>query len=326
MFLELAGLRKSYGRTVAVDGFDLEAAQGECVCILGPSGCGKTTAIGMVGGFVSPDAGRIRLDGQDVTRQPPNVRPTCTVFQNYALFPHMTVQKNVVYGLKFRGASRAQAARAGRDMLEMMGLAGLGERRVGDLSGGEQQRVALARALILEPKVLLLDEPLSNLDARLRVGLRREIKDVQTRLGVTMLYVTHDQDEALALADRLAVMNAGRIEQTGPPEEVYARPASLFVAGFLGRANLIPGPDGLMLVRPEDMFFCDAPGRRQGTVLARLFGGPVTTYLVEAGLTRPLEVDVLGGDSPRLAAGENVAVDWRRERRMRGEAAPCGRD
>ncbi len=313
MFLELRGLCRRYGRAAAVDGLDLAVGKGEFVCILGPSGCGKTTTIGMVGGFVTPTRGRILLDGEDVTALPPHVRPTCTVFQNYALFPHMTVLKNVVYGLKFRGVSAKRAAREGEAMLEMMGLPGLRDRRVTDLSGGEQQRVALARALILKPKVLLLDEPLSNLDARLRFTLRKEIKELQTRLGITMLYVTHDQEEALGLADRMVVMNSGRIEQIGAPEEVYTRPRTTFVARFLGRANLIRENGRLVLVRPEDMTLSPLSGRRRGTVAHRQFSGPITTYFVDVGQSRQLEVDMLSNSDARHTVGEAVYVDWRRD-------------
>lgn len=314
MFLELRALCKRYGRAAAVDRLDLSVGKGEFVCILGPSGCGKTTTIGMVGGFVAPTRGRILLDGEDVTGLPPNVRPTCTVFQNYALFPHMNVLKNVVYGLKFRNVTGRKALRAGEAMLDMMGLSGLGERRVTDLSGGEQQRVALARALVLKPKVLLLDEPLSNLDARLRFTLRKEIRDLQTRLGITMLYVTHDQEEALGLADRMVVMNVGHIEQIGAPEEVYARPATPFVARFLGRANLLCGEEGrLLLVRPEDMLLSRQVGRYRGTVVHRQFSGPLTTYFVEVGLPRPLEADMLSNLDERYAVGEAVYADWRRD-------------
>ncbi|NMC48929.1 MAG: ABC transporter ATP-binding protein [Desulfovibrio sp.] len=313
MFLELRGLCRRYDEAAAVDGLDLAVGKGEFVCILGPSGCGKTTTIGMVGGFVTPTRGRILLDGEDVTALPPHVRPICTVFQNYALFPHLSVLKNVVYGLKFRGVPAKRAARDGEAMLDMMGLPGLRDRRVTDLSGGEQQRVALARALILKPKVLLLDEPLTNRDARLRFTLRKEIKELQTRLGITMLYVTHDQEEALGLADRMVVMNAGRIEQIGAPEEVYTRPRTAFVARFLGRANLIRENGRLVLVRPEDMTLSPLSGRRRGTVAHRQFSGPITTYFVDVGQTRQLEVDMLSNSDARHTVGEAVYVDWRRD-------------
>ncbi|QLA18102.1 ATP-binding cassette domain-containing protein [Desulfolutivibrio sulfoxidireducens] len=313
MFLELRALRKLYGRAAAVDGLDLAVAKGEFVCVLGPSGCGKTTTIGMVGGFVTPSQGRIMLDGEDVTALPPNVRPTCTVFQNYALFPHLSVLKNVIYGLKFRKVSAKQARLAGEAMLDTMGLPGLRDRRVTDLSGGEQQRVALARALILRPKVLLLDEPLSNLDARLRFTLRKEIRELQTRLGITMLYVTHDQEEALGLADRMVVMNAGRIEQIGAPEEVYTRPATAFVARFLGRANLIREGGRPLLVRPEDMTLSRQSGRYRGIVAHRQFSGPITTYFVDVDQSLQLEVDMLSNADARHSVGEAVYVDWRRD-------------
>lgn len=313
MYLELKDLRKTYDGATAVDRLDLEVDRGELLCILGPSGCGKSTTIGMVGGFIPPTSGAILLEGADITRLPPNVRPTCTVFQNYALFPHMTVLKNVVYGLKFSKVPKKEAVRRGERMLEAMSLYDLRFRKATLLSGGEQQRVALARAMILEPKVLLLDEPLSNLDAKLRFTLRRDIKDLQTRTGVTMLYVTHDQEEALGLSDRMVVMNKGRIEQTGPPESLYTRPATSFVAEFLGRASVIWHNGKRLMVRPEDLFFADPPGRFTGRVLQRLFSGPITTYLVDIGQERPLEVDVLSNSDKQRGIDETVYIDWRRD-------------
>ena len=313
MYLRLDGLNKTYDGVCAVERMDLDVERGEMLSILGPSGCGKTTTIGMVGGFVRPSAGRILLDGEDVTGLPPNVRPTATVFQSYALFPHMSVLDNVIYGLKFRKLSRAEARRQGEEFLDMVGLPDHGNARVTQLSGGEQQRVALARALILHPKVLLLDEPLSNLDAKLRFALRREIKDIQERLGITALYVTHDQEEALGLSDRMAVMNAGRMEQIGRPEDIYRHPASVFVAGFLGRANMVGDEGGkTVMVRPEDMVITDGPGRRRGTVAQRQFSGSVTTYFLALADGTTLEVDVLSNGDERRSVGDEVGVDWKR--------------
>ncbi|QJT08996.1 ABC transporter ATP-binding protein [Oceanidesulfovibrio marinus] len=313
MYLELKGIRKEYDGFPAVDQLDLQVHQGELLCILGPSGCGKSTTIGMVGGFIPPTEGAILLEGKDVTRLPPNVRPTCTVFQNYALFPHMTVLKNVVYGLKFRKIPKKEALKRGERMLEAMDLYDLRSRKATMLSGGEQQRVALARSMILEPKVLLLDEPLSNLDAKLRFHLRRGIKELQERTGVTMFYVTHDQEEALGLSDRMVVMNRGRIEQTGPPESLYTRPATSFVAEFLGRVCVVRENGRRLMVRPEDMFFADPPGRFTGRVQQRLFSGPITTYFVNVGQERPFEVDVLSNADSQRDIGETVYIDWRRD-------------
>ncbi len=314
MFLELRNLRKRYNDFSAVDGVDLDVRKSEILCILGPSGCGKSTTIGMVGGFIPPTEGRIVLDGEDVTRLPPNVRPTCTVFQNYALFPHMTVLKNVIYGLKFRKIPKSEAIRQGERLLEMVGLLDLRDRKVTMLSGGEQQRVALARALILEPKVLLLDEPLSNLDAKLRFSLRRDIRHIQERTGITMLYVTHDQEEALGLSDRMVVMRKGRIEQIGLPEELYTRPANEFVAEFLGRTNVIRENGAALMVRPEDIILALDSGRYQGVVVRRLFSGPITTYFVDVkdlqGQKASLEIDVLSNRHAQYKVGDTVRVDW----------------
>jgi iron(III) transport system ATP-binding protein len=220
---------------VAVDGISLRLIQGELLTLLGPSGCGKTTTLRMVGGFETPTAGRILLDGKVINDVPPHRRDTAMVFQSYALFPHLTVFENVAYGLRMRKMDIGSITAKARHALSLVGLEGLEERQPGSLSGGQQQRVALARALVVEPKVLLLDEPLSNLDARLRAQMRIEIRKIQQALNMTSMYVTHDQEEAMSLSDRIAVMNHGRIEQIGTPQDVYARPANRFVADFMGK-------------------------------------------------------------------------------------------
>lgn len=234
-------LRKVYGATAAVDGVSLDVGSGELFFLLGPSGCGKTTLLRMLAGFIEPNDGSIRFGAQDVTRLPPRLRGVGLVFQTYALWPHLTVAQNVAYGLHVRGVGRAEVARRVTDALKLVRLDGYGERKPNQLSGGQQQRVALARALVIEPMVLLLDEPLSNLDARLRDEMREEIRRLHAATGLTMVYVTHDQKEALALAGRLAVMDRGKVAQVGTPAEVYAKPASRFVAGFLGDSNFLPG-------------------------------------------------------------------------------------
>lgn len=234
MFLELDGLEKTYGTRTVVHGLSLSVDKGEFVCLLGPSGCGKTTILGMVGGFVRPTSGRVLLDGEDVTRLDPERRPVSTVFQSYGLFPHMTVAQNVAYGLKFQKMRRKEAQTKAVSYLEMVGLAEYADARVHELSGGQQQRVALARALAVEPKLCLLDEPFSNLDAGLRVSMRGELKRLQRSLGCTMLFVTHDQEEALALSDRMAVLREGTLEQCGDPVDMLRHPANKYVAGFLG--------------------------------------------------------------------------------------------
>jgi iron(III) transport system ATP-binding protein len=239
--IRIDNLRKNFGATPAVDGVSLHVAAGELFFLLGPSGCGKTTLLRMLAGFVEPDTGSVHFGARDVTRLPPRLRGAGMVFQTYALWPHMTVARNVAYGLQVRGVARAEVAKRVEAALHLVRLEGLGERKPNELSGGQQQRVALARALVVEPQVLLLDEPLSNLDARLRDEMREEIRRLHAATGLTMVYVTHDQKEALTLAGRLAVMDRGRIAQVGTPAEVYGKPANRFVAGFLGECNFLPG-------------------------------------------------------------------------------------
>ena len=235
--LQLTGISKVLGGRTIVHEMDLEVAPGELICLLGPSGCGKTTTLRMIGGFITPDAGRVEISGRDFTRASPDRRPTAMVFQNYALWPHMSVTKNIAFGLKIRKLSKAQIAEKVDWALELVHLTHHRDSMPARISGGEQQRVALARALVLEPKVLLLDEPLSNLDAKLRVKVREDIREIQQRLGITTVLVTHDQDEALSVADRIAVMNEGRIEQFATPSELYNSPQTTFVATFVGTMN-----------------------------------------------------------------------------------------
>ncbi|MEU1887049.1 ABC transporter ATP-binding protein [Micromonospora rifamycinica] len=230
------------GDTAAVDDVDISIAAGEFFTLLGPSGCGKTTTLRMVAGFYFPTSGRIRFGTEDVTHRPPNKRDTGMVFQNYALFPHMSVAQNVAYGLKIRKVGRAESARRIEEALGQVHLAGYGDRRIDQLSGGQQQRVALARALVIRPRTLLLDEPLSNLDAKLREETRVEIRRIQQEAGTTAIYVTHDQSEAMAMSDRIAVMESGRVRQIGAPQEIYHRPATAFVARFIGRSNVLDLP------------------------------------------------------------------------------------
>ncbi|MEU6035616.1 ABC transporter ATP-binding protein [Actinomadura sp. NPDC047616] len=243
--IELAGVAKEYhshGETVtAVRGLDLTIAQGEFFSLLGPSGCGKTTTLRMVAGFEEPTAGEVYLHGADVTGVPPNRRDVNTVFQSYALFPHMSVFENVAFGLRRRRVPKPEIKGRVSEMLEIVDLTGLERRRPGELSGGQQQRVALARALVNRPRALLLDEPLGALDLKLRQAMQVELKRIQREVGITFVYVTHDQGEALTMSDRIAVMNDGRIEQLGTPREIYERPASRFVAGFIGTSNLLVG-------------------------------------------------------------------------------------
>ena len=313
MFLRLERLDKRFGGTEVVRGLSLDVERGEMLSLLGPSGCGKTTTLRMVGGFLRPDGGRVVLDGEEITTLPPEQRPTATVFQSYALFPHMTVLRNVIYGLKFRKVPREQALSAGREMLEKVGLPGAGGKTVDQLSGGEQQRVALARALIVRPKVLLLDEPLSNLDAKLRVRMRGEIRRLQREFGITALYVTHDQEEALALSDRVAVMEGGRIVQIGSPREVYGAAANSFVADFIGRSNILSLQDGsTVAVHPEDIRLSRDDEGIEGVVFDRQFKGAVVTWFIEAG-GRTVEADVSGRLGDAWTIGERVRISFDRE-------------
>jgi len=239
-FIELSHINKNFSGSVAVDDFNLNAEQGEFISFLGPSGCGKTTTLRMIAGFELPSSGRVTLAGQDMTYIPPNKRKVGMVFQSYALFPNMTVAENIGYGLKVAGKSRTDIKQRVDEMLALIHMEGFRERYPGQLSGGQQQRVALARALAFHPQALLLDEPLSALDAKIRVELRQEIRRIQQQLGITTIYVTHDQEEALSLSDRIVVMSQGRMEQVGTPFEIYNSPATEFVASFVGQLNLIP--------------------------------------------------------------------------------------
>jgi putative spermidine/putrescine transport system ATP-binding protein len=308
--VRLENLRRRYAGVTALDGLDLTMAPGELVALLGPSGCGKTTALRLVAGLEQADSGRVVVGGEDVTGQPTNKRDVGMVFQAYSLFPHMTAWQNVAFGLQMRKVDAGQRRKRAGDMLDLVGLAGFADRFAHQLSGGQQQRVALARALAIQPKVLLLDEPLSALDAKVRARLRDEIRRVQLEVGITTLFVTHDQEEALAIADRVGVMNSGRIEQLGPPTAIYSRPATPFVAEFVGLTNRLPGvvrgghvevrgtrlplvqPEtaegpAVALVRPEAVTFASdgetAAGPLAGTVIAVAFLGATSRVTVDLG-------------------------------------------
>ncbi|MGD8624497.1 MAG: ABC transporter ATP-binding protein [Anaerolineae bacterium] len=239
--LALHNLCKRFGTLEVLKDLTLEVYKGELCCLLGPSGCGKTTTLKIVAGFLAPDGGKVHLTGEEITHKPPQRRGVGMVFQNYALFPHMNVYDNVAYGLRRHKWPKAEIGPKVREVLRLVQLEGYEVRRIHELSGGQQQRIALARSLVIEPKLLLLDEPLSNLDARLRADMRDEIRRIQRKLEITTVYVTHDQEEAMSLADRIVVMNEGAIEQIGPAREIYEQPATAFVADFIGRVNLLPG-------------------------------------------------------------------------------------
>ena len=285
--IRLRGLVKRFGDVTAVDAVDLDIARGEFFTMLGPSGSGKTTTLRMIAGFELPDEGTIELAGNDVSRLPPYDRPVNTVFQDYALFPHMTVTQNVEYGLMVKRAGKEERRRRADAAIEMVRLAGYGPRKPAQLSGGQRQRVALARAIVNEPQVLLLDEPLGALDLKLRQEMQIELKRIQEEVGITFVYVTHDQEEALTMSDRIAVFNRGRIEQLGPPAEVYEHPESEFIAGFVGVSNVIERNGRRYTVRPEKIRVLadgatpsDGVHVEAGMVRDVQYVGPVTRYHV----------------------------------------------
>ncbi len=321
--IELVSLTKRFAE-VAVDNIDLQIASGEFFSLLGPSGCGKTTTLRLIAGFEQPTSGRILLDGQDVSVVPPHKRNVNTVFQSYALFPFLTVHDNVAFGLRNKKLQKAELDRRVGDALELVSLRSFEKRRPGQLSGGQQQRVALARALVLQPAVLLLDEPLGALDAKLRRSLKVELKALQERVGITFLYVTHDQEEALTMSDRLAVMRDGKIVQIGPPTEVYEEPADTYVADFLGVSNLMPvnvvsrGPGGKCQVQLGEAVLAVEHGGEDAPEHAHAVIRPERVRIEEFGSTGPNRVPAmverlvyLGSSTQvflRLAAGATVQV------------------
>ncbi|WP_454689681.1 ABC transporter ATP-binding protein [Achromobacter aloeverae] len=292
----LEGLRKQYGGALAVADFSLDIADGELVAFLGPSGCGKTTTLRMIAGFIAPTAGSIRIGDSDVTALPAHRRDTGMVFQRYALFPHMTVAENVAFGLEMRKVAAAERQRRIADALDMVRMGELRDRYPRQLSGGQQQRVAIARALVIQPKVFLLDEPLSNLDAKLRLEVRDEIRALQRRLGLTTIFVTHDQEEALSIADRMAIMHDGRVQQVGTPETLYEKPANLFVADFLGKMNFFDG-------RMDGGVFATARG-------LRLAVGDAAPDSTRVGVRPERVVLRAGADGPNALAGKVDAVSY----------------
>jgi putative spermidine/putrescine transport system ATP-binding protein len=287
--LELKDLSVRYGEVTAISTVSLSIDRGEFVCILGPSGCGKSTLLNVIGGFIPPTAGEIFIDGADVTKRTPNARPTAMIFQSYALFPHMSVFDNVAYGLKLRKMPRAMIAQKVNEVLDLVKLAGYGERFPSELSGGQQQRVALARGLVVQPTLLLLDEPFSNIDAKLRDWMRTELKSLQRRLGIAMIFVTHDQDEAFELGDRVIVMSEGRVEQTGTAEELYLKPESLFTAGFIGSSNVLEGTVGDTSNGDTDLTLANGLKLKVSLADAVSKGETITAVI------RPEEVEIIPG-------------------------------
>jgi putative spermidine/putrescine transport system ATP-binding protein len=341
--LEIQGLYKRFGDVVALRNMDLAIESGEFVAFLGPSGCGKTTALRIVAGFERPDSGRVIIEGKDITNVPASRRDMGMVFQAYSLFPNLTALENVGFGLRVRGVRQEKRAKRAADLLELVGLSSAARRYPHQLSGGQQQRVALARALAIEPRVLLLDEPLSALDAKVRVQLREEIRRIQTNLGITALFVTHDQEEALSISDRVVILSQGQIEQVGTPAEIYGDPRTVFVAEFVGTMNRIAGtvaanPNGfiesaagmlrveaargrsaservVLLVRPETIEIAEIgdakspPGGIVGHVVSHTFLGAVTRLAVTSAVG-DIKVDVGSAQALALAAGTSVALTW----------------
>ena len=315
--IRIVGVRKRYGEVAAVDGVDLDVARGEFFTMLGPSGSGKTTTLRMIAGFERPDEGRIELGGTDVSRRPPFDRPVNTVFQDYALFPHMTVQQNVEYGLRVRKVAKSERRAKASEALARVRLEGYGARKPGQLSGGQRQRVALARAIVNTPRALLLDEPLGALDLKLRQELQIELKQLQQELGMTFVYVTHDQEEALTMSDRIAVFNHGRIEQVGSPAEMYEHPATTFVAGFIGTSNILERGGRTFTVRPEKIRLLpfEAGEGEPGTVRATAYLGPSTKFVVALDGGGELTVvqqnlETRSEDIDRME-GRRVRLQWR---------------
>ena len=326
--VQLESVTKAYGDVVAVDDLALEVKAGEFFTMLGPSGSGKTTTLRLIAGFESPDEGRVLLGGTDVTRQPPYARDVNTVFQDYALFPHMTIGENVAYGMKVKRVGRSERIARTSEALELVRLGGLENRKPSQLSGGQRQRVALARAIVNRPQVLLLDEPLGALDLKLRQEMQIELKRIQQEVGITFVYVTHDQEEALTMSDRLAVFNAGRIEQVGTPAEVYEHPETEFVAGFVGISNVlerpINGQPSRFTVRPEKIRILEEheaaePGAHSETGRIRdvVYIGMVTRYTVEldeGGVLMVTRQNLETTSSEVLEArGRRVRLAWRPE-------------
>ena len=318
---ELRGITMAFGDTLAVDDADITIERGRLTTLLGPSGCGKTTCLRILAGYLRPTSGTVHIDGTDATALPPERRELGMVFQSYALFPHLTVAENVGYGLKLRKVPAARRAERVAQCLDLVGLAHLADRRPRAMSGGQQQRVALARAIAIEPKLLLLDEPLSNLDARLRVAMRAEIRRIQRETGLTVVLVTHDQDEALEMSDAMVLMREGRIVQRGAPREVFSAPATRFVADFLGYENFLDLPTGLVTVRPEHLVLVPAaqtpagPGGPEGLTLP----GTITSVAYR-GTQEVVRVDAAGtvlqavaGGEERFAPGDPVVVHARPE-------------
>src|SRR5262245_1664805 len=333
--VRLVGVSKHYDDVVAVRSLDLEVKRGEFYTLLGPSGSGKTTTLRMIAGFEEPDTGRVELAGTDVTGLPPYDRSVNTVFQDYALFPHMSVGDNVAYGLRVKGVSKEERRKRASEALATVRLGGYEGRKPSQLSGGQQQRVALARAIVNEPRVLLLDEPLGALDLKLREQMQVELKGIQDQVGITFIYVTHDQEEALTMSDRIAVFNEGRVEQIGAPTEIYEHPDNAFVAGFVGVSNLLERDGERFTVRPEKIFIVEngqAPSGlhvEEGTIADVSYAGMITRYLVDLEAGGELQVvrQNLETTSAEVQAqrGRKVTIGWRADQTVAVEGEEEGK-
>jgi spermidine/putrescine transport system ATP-binding protein len=316
--ITLDHVAKRFGDFVAVHDADFAIGRGEFFSLLGPSGCGKTTTLRMIAGFEHPSSGRVLLDGSDVSHVPPYKRSVNTVFQQYALFPHMTVYDNVAFGPRSRRTDAPEVDRRVRELLAIVRLGDLARRKPAQLSGGQQQRVALARALVNYPSALLLDEPLGALDLKLRQAMQLELKRIQREVRIAFVYVTHDQEEALTMSDRIAVMHGGRVKQIGTPQAIYDQPASTFVANFIGMANLIPAASGTLVVRPERVRVAAAPVDGASsvpvTVVSAIFQGPVMRYTLRTAEGTEIVADVRPQDAAHdLATGASAYAVWERD-------------
>ena len=308
--LELKGIKKAFGGVPVLNGIDLSVKPGEFITLLGSSGCGKTTTLRIISGLETPDSGTVLREGADVTGTEPDKRGVHTVFQNYALFPHMTVEANIGYSLKIRGVKKPEIKSRVREMLELVQLEGFGGRMPGELSGGQRQRVAIARSVIDSPKVLLLDEPLGALDLQLRRMMQTELKRLQKKLGITFIYITHDQEEALNMSDRIAVMRNGLFEQLGTPNEIYDRPKTAYVARFVGSANILTLGGKCLAVRSEALELNRGEsGRLTGVIREKTFSGGMLRITVDTESCGELVASRHGIDSP-LAPGETVGISW----------------
>lgn len=306
MYLRIENLRKIFEENRGIEKIDFSIEKGELISLLGPSGCGKTTLLNIIGGFLKPDNGKIYLEDRDITDIPPEKRDISTVFQSYALFPHMNVLENIKYGLKYKKLTKKEQNELALEYLKIVGLDGYEKKSIQELSGGQQQRVALARALVLYPKVLLLDEPFSNLDAKLKISMREELKELQKNLKISMIFVTHDQEEALSISDKVVVMNNGKIEQIGTPEEIYYSPINEYVANFIGKSNFILKDGAKKLIRPENIKI-EKNQKGSWEVINKEFMGAYTMLKIRNGVEE-LYVNIQGEKGREYKLGDLVEI------------------